>query len=310
MARLFDVYIAVDWSSSDKPSRPTPTKDAIWVGERMASDVADSTLIDECYFRTRSECHVHVHARLLHHAQHRRRVFIGFDFAYGYPSGFAAALGFDHDLPPWRLIWNELTRRIVDEADNRNNRFEVAAELNSRCGGPIPGPFWGCPKSRERPTLSTNRPAFPYKVEPALVLSSFRQVEKKLRRLRAQETWKLFYPGSVGGQALTGIPVVCRLRYAAELAAFSRVWPFETAFTPEPTPDDGPFVLHVEIFPNNVPGVLDPGIPDQAQVRGVVRWLSKLDADGQLGTLFARPDDLTQDELHTCTEEEGWIIGS
>jgi hypothetical protein len=96
------------------------------------------------------------------------------------------------------------------------------------------------------------------------------------------------------------------------LAAFSRVWPFETGFVSSPVPDEGPFVLHVEIFPGNVPDQLDAdlAIRDQAQVRAVTNCLSRLDSDGQLRRLFATPDGLAPEEIDACVEEEGWIIGS
>jgi hypothetical protein len=308
MARLFDVYMAVDWSSANSRSRARPTKDAIWVGERLISGVSGSASAGEAYFRTRAECWKQLRGRLLRHMSRGMRVFLGFDFAYGYPAGFAAALGLDAEFLPWRSIWEELSRLVSDGDDNSNNRFEAAARLNARCGEQQSGPFWGCPQTRRQPTLSTTSPGYPYVVRPGLELKRLRLTERVQRGV--QEVWKLYGAGSVGGQALVGIPVVRRLRYDPRFNAFSRVWPFETGFTQEPAPDKGPFILHAEIFPGNVPRVLDPGIPDQAQVRAVVCWLSRLDAAGQLSTLFATPDDLTQEELRVCTEEEGWIIGS
>lgn len=265
MARLFDVYIAADWSSRNKPSPAKPTEDAIWVGEKLAAGVFDPTVVEETYFRTRLNCISYLRNRLLHHTDQRRRVFIGFDFAYGYPVGFATALGLTGDVP-WRGVWDELARLIVDEEDNTNNRFEVAAELNARCGEPTPGPFWGCPSGRELPTLRMRSPGYPYEVWSGLALNRLRQVDRRQRG--AQETWKLFGAGSVGGQSLVGIPAVCRLRDDEALKGYSRVWPFETGFTLLPTPEEGPFVLHVEIFPGNVPDLLDTEIliRDQAQV--------------------------------------------
>lgn len=309
MASLFDVYIAVDWSSRSKPSPSLPTKDAIWVGEKIAPGITDTTVVGETYRRTRRACLVHVRDRLLHHTSNGRRVFLGFDFAYGYPAGYAAALRLTSESSPWRQIWEELAHVISDGRDNANNRFEVAAELNARCGGSTPGPLWGCPAGQERPTLRSTSPGYPYTVEPGLTLERLRRVEK--RQSGAQETWKLFYTGSVGGQILVGIPAVRELRNDAEFAAFSRVWPFETGFTSAPTPNEGPFILHVEIFPSSVPDSLDSDVRilDQAQVRTVVRWLSRLDATEQLGALFAEPDGLTREALDACVREEGWIIG-
>lgn len=311
MSRLFDVYIAVDWSARSKPSPKKPTSDAIWVGEGVASDVTDPTVVSETYWPTRLACRTHLRDRLLHHVRLERRVLIGFDFAYGYPTGYAAALGLTGGSPPWRRVWDELTRLVVDQPDNANNRFEVAAELNARCGGPTPGPLWGCPVGRELPTLKMKSPdqGYPYAVRPGLAIDRLRWVDKRERGV--QPIWKLIGSGSVGGQSLVGIPTVCRLRDDPELAAVSRVWPFETGFTPTPTPDQGPCVLHVEIWPGIVSDHLDPGIAirDQAQVRAVVHWLTSLDNDGQLSALFATPEDLSAEALTACIKEEGWILG-
>jgi molybdopterin molybdotransferase len=152
MRRLFDAYVAVDWSARSKPSRVEPAPDAISVGEKDAAGM-DSSEVGEVYFRTRHTCCEYLRERLRHYVAQQRRVFIGFDFPYGYPAGFAAALGLSSDLPAWRLIWDEIARLIEDDARNHNNRFEVGAELNARCGGNTPGPFWGCPRRRQSPAL-------------------------------------------------------------------------------------------------------------------------------------------------------------
>lgn len=310
MARLFDVYIAVDWSSTNSRSPARPTKDAIWVGERLASGADSTASAGEAYFRTRMECLGQLRGRLMRHASRRLRVFLGFDFAYGYPAGFACALGLDKKRAPWRSVWDEISRLISDSEDNRNNRFEVAALLNARCGEPQVGPFWGCPRQRQQPTLSMKSPGYPYAVRPDLALERLRLTDRAQRGV--QEVWKLYGAGSVGGQALVGIPVVRKLRDDARFEEFSRVWPFETGFTREPTPGNGPFILHAEIFPGNVPDPLDPevAVRDHAQVRAVVRWLARLDEAGELERFFTTPNSLTAQALGSCVEEEGWIFGS
>ena len=308
MAQLFDAYIAVDWSSKSSQSPRRPSPDAVWVGERLASDL-DGSIGDETYFRTRAKCRKHIHNRLLHHVDLGRRVFLGFDFAYGYPVGFSSALELDSALPPWRAVWNELTGLITDEDDNSNNRFEAASGLNARCRGPKPGPLWGRPANLDLPDLSTTSPGFTYETQNGTRLNRLRQVE--LRQRNAQETWKLFYAGSVGGQTLTGIPTVCGLRDDRALSRFSRVWPFETGFTANPAPCEGPFILHAEIFPSNLPGPLEEGIiHDRAQVRAVARWLAEMDEAGELGNYFATPIALSTEGIEACLQEEGWILGS
>lgn len=221
MSRLFDAYTAVDWSPRSNPSPAGPSKDAIWVGERLAQTEVDTSVVGETYFRTRLESKTYVRNRLLHHADHQRRVLIGFDFAYGYSEGYVDASGLDGDSLPWRRVCNELTDLITDNARNLNNRFEAAAELNARCGEPIPGPFWGCPSGCQRPALKMTSPGYPYTTRFGLTLDRLRQVDKRQRG--AQETWKLFGARSVGGQSLVGIPVVRGLRDDTRLAAFSCV---------------------------------------------------------------------------------------
>lgn len=311
MRRLFDVYLAIDWSARSQPSPAKPSKDAIWVGEKTAYNIVDSTVKGESYFRTRHACREYLRERLLHHVRYFRRVHIGFDFGYSFPHGYAEALGLSGNLPPWRLVWNELTRLIKDDTENGNNRFEVAAQLNARCGGLTPGPLWGCPIGREFPTLKSKSPlvGYPYPVRPELFIDRLRWVDKRVRGI--QPIWKLIGSGSVGGQSLLGIPTVCQLRDYPELSSISRIWPFETGFTPTPTPEGGPFILHVEIWPGIVPDSLDPNISirDQAQVRAYVNWLARLDSKGHLCELFDTPENLSEEALCDCVNEEGWIFG-
>jgi len=322
--RLFDAYIAVDWSAKADRTREEPIKDAIWVGEHFVDKGGRPHAVSEVYCRTRHCAERHVRSRLQFHLEAQRRVFLGFDFPYGYPAGFAAALNLADTKPPWRQVWEKFARLVRDDEKNANNRFIVASDLNARCGELKPGPFWGH-DGKDYPSLMRKKSKFgyPYIVEPNLRLDYFRHVEKRIRESKSARqifsVWQLFGAGSVGGQCIVGIPVVCRLRDDPVLASLSRVWPFETGFTTSPTPEKGPFVLHVEIWPG-IKSVkddtkeilrLDPSvwIPDQAQVRAVVSWLSRLDEEGQLGTLFDIPPSLPPEALKACLDEEGWIIG-
>jgi len=310
MGRLFDVYIAVDWSARSAPSPIKPAQDALWVSEKLVPDLADmEEAPGETYCRTRQACIAHIYARLLHHVAVGRRVLVGFDFPYGYPAGYATALGLDGHAPPWRRIWDELRRLIMDDAANRNNRFVVAAALNARCGGPESGPLWGCPIGVHLATLAPVSPRYPYLVRAGLALERMRWTDRQVRGV--QSVWKLYGTGSVGGQALVGIPAVCRLRDDPVLATVSRVWPFETGFRPDPTADRGPAVVYAEVWPGIVPEPLDPAVAvrDQAQVRAVVRWLARLDAAGELGRLFAGPAGLSARAWADGVAEEGWILG-
>jgi hypothetical protein len=233
------------------------------------------------------------------------RVLVGLDFPYGYPAGFAAALGLHGE--PWKAIWGYLASRIQDDAKNQSNRFEVASAINARLGHNAP--FWGRlsqagPTSLALPHLPTKKPVTYRGVSGPGGLSEWRQVEDCLRGLHTapQPVWKLFYPGSVGSQSLVGIPVLERLRNHDELRPISRVWPFEIA-----TPDlaDGvPAVIHAEIWPSIVPFGHEAGsCRDEQQVRAVVKCWRALDRQGRLAEWFAIPEDTR------VRREEGWVLG-
>jgi precorrin-8X/cobalt-precorrin-8 methylmutase len=308
--RLFDAYLAVDWSANSKPTPIRKSRDAVWVGERIIDSNLGISISSEDYFRTRWDCLNHLSSRLREHTAVDRKVFLGFDFAYGYPAGFAEVLGLHGDEPPWRLIWNELDHRIEDNEDNSNNRFVVAGELNMRCQGAAFGPYWGCPKDRQYLRLSSKSPGFPFRLESGLVLEAKRETEHRLPK--TQSSWKLWTSGNVGSQTLLGIPAVEGLRDDPEFKHFSHVWPFETGFDLGPVPPGTPFILHAEIWPGVVNDRLDPtlAIRDQAQVRAMVEWLATLDAENELLPLFGRPAALSDDQLQTIVEQEGWILGS
>lgn len=303
---LFDAYLVVDWSAKSSPTPKEASPDAVWFGERLAEDKSSQGF----YAQTRWDCEDFLRTRLLEHRDAGRRVFLGFDFPYGYPAGFAEAIGLQSSTQSWRLVWNELKRLIEDDEDNANNRFMVAGALNARCDGVEMGPFWGCPAGRQVPGLAPKSPPYPYHAGAGRVLERKRETERLLSG--TQPAWKLFGIGSVGGQALLGIPVVARLRDDPELQSMSHVWPFETGFAVKPVPPGTPFVLHAEIWPGVVTTMLDPDIPikDQRQVRAMVDWLARLDAANELWLLFGRPAGLSDDGLRRVVEEEGWIFGA
>ena len=126
-----------------------------------------------------------------------------FDFTFGFPEGTAQMLT-DHD--GWEAVWGLLAEEIRDGDDNGNNRFEVAARLNGRFRGE--GPFWGLPRGVQIDGLLPRMPQHGWgrNLPP-------RRRRAEVRFPRAQDVWKLYYPGSVGSQTLTGD------RQAGEVAA-------------------------------------------------------------------------------------------
>ena len=308
-ARLFDAYVFVDWSANNVPGPARPRPDAIWVGEYAP----DSEPGCETYFQTRDAAAQHVASALEALVAARRRVLVGFDFPYGYPAGLARSLGLAGPASAWAQTWAELSRRVTDDVNNGSNRFEVASDLNARIGPEEPGPFWGCPANRSTGVLHTTSPGFPYRVGEGIVLSRLRLADARMPGV--QEVWKLLGTGSVGSQALVGIPRVHWLRYHRDLQHVSRIWPFETGFTSIPASANGPFVLHAEIWPGIVSPLLDQeigdtgAIRDQAQVRLMCRWAAALDSQGKLGEQFDVPEGLTPAEIQQVVDEEGWILG-
>jgi len=310
---LFDAYVFIDWSAANRPSLREPTENAVWVG---ALTLGLHEHPETTYHRTRGDGVSRVLSVLMGHVEEDRRVLVGFDFPYGYPSGFARALGLPLGPRSWWEVWAQLARRAQDTPNNVNNRFAVAAELNSIIvGGGQPGPFWGCPPRRVIENLQRCSPGFPFRAAGGVQLPRLRVVEIPLPK--AQETWKLLGIGSVGGQALVGIPYVHMLRSHCKLTGCSQVWPFETGFTQSPSPDKGPFILHAEIWPGVIAKrteglrTTDPLlIPDQAQVRATCEWAAELDARNELGQLFSTPNGLNRQQIQICIEEEGWILGA
>lgn len=308
---LFDAYIFVDWSAANRPHPLAPAGDAPWVGEATQVD----TELDVTYHRTRQAAVGHILERLLHHAGLGRRVLVGFDFPYGYPKGLASALALPDRCAPWWNIWAELSCRLKDKDDNSNNRFKVASDLNQRITRGGSGPFWGCPEAKATQHLSTHGPGFPFHTARGVQLKRLRLCEVRLGRV--QEAWGLFGKGRVGSQAMTGIPRVHYLRRHPQIALFSKVWPFETGFIATPSPPEGPFILHAEIWPGIVEQQVQEmaggeplHIRDRAQVRAMCQWAELLDEKNTLGVLFDRPVGLDDAQAQSCVDEEGWILGA
>src|SRR5258708_24763119 len=149
----------------------------------------------------------------------QERVLAGFDFPLGYPAGLAKRLGLSG--APWRAIWGEIARLLVDAPDNRNNRFSVAAALNRRLTGEA-YPFWSCPAAAAGSFL----PPKHHRRHSADAFPEHRLVDRRMRG--PQPGWKLAGTGSAGGPALTRIPLLRARRDDPGLRRHIRVCPSET----------------------------------------------------------------------------------
>jgi hypothetical protein len=190
---------------------------------------------------------------------------------------------------------------VKDKPDNTNNRFGVGSEINRRMtGGPFP--FWGCPP---KDTLTTLQPKRTRDHGPD-DLPEFRHADAAAK---AASIWKLYYNGSVGGQALLGIPFVRRLQ--ANRGEGFRIWPFETGFQPlSEAALAGVEVVATEVYPSLYKAQPGPGeVKDLAQVRATAEHFARLDEAGKLGAVFGPGKGLSPEVAADAELEEGWILG-
>lgn len=288
---VFDAYVMVDWSAETRPKRGA---DSIWWTclERGPYGLEQRATANP---PTRAEAEAELADLLSDLAARGLTVLVGLDFNFGFPQGFAGRLG----AKDWRGVWRRIAAEIKDGDDNSNNRFAVAAELNRAVSGGA-APFWG------RPTAVESRHLAATKADTAGL------PERRLAEMRASNTkpvWQMAYAGSVGGQTLTGIPRLERLRRHPWLAEITRVWPFETGLKPLTKSSDWRIVL-AEIYPGLLRLAPAAGkVKDKAQVEGLARHFAGLDDDGRLDPLFAGDTKLSPAERAVVETEEGWILG-
>lgn len=297
MSRLFSAYVIVDWSAAAKPSTGP---DSIWIGV-VKRDVRFRLAFESHNPATRAEAEKKL-AEILDDLKKRgERALVGFDFPLGFPRGLAAALKLPGEAP-WRAVWDQLAKMVTDKPTNVNNRFGVGSEINRRLtGGPFP--FWGCPPKDALTTLQPKRT----KAHGPDDLPEFRHAD--LAAKGASSIWKLYYNGSVGGQAILGIPAVRRMKLARGDAL--RVWPFETGFKALTEADlEGVEVVVTEVYPSIFKAQPAAGeVKDHAQVRVTAEHFAKLDEAGKLGAVFGPGKSAAADVVVDAETEEGWILG-
>jgi hypothetical protein len=290
--------VIVDWSAAAKP---TTGADSIWIGV-LKRDVRFRMAFESYNPPTRGEAEKRLGLILDDLKKRGERALVGFDFPLGFPRGFASALKLTGE-PAWRAVWDQLDKMVKDKADNTNNRFGVGSEINRRLtGGPFP--FWGCPPKDALTTLQPKRS----RVHGPDDLPEFRHAD--LAAKGAASIWKLYYNGSVGGQALLGIPAVRRLKLARGEAV--RIWPFETGFRPLSEADlAGVEAVVAEVYPSMLKAVVAPGeVKDLVQVRTTAEHFARLDEANKLGAVFGPPKTAGADMVLEAEREEGWILGA
>ena len=304
----------VDWSGAN--SRRMGKQDCIWIAHGPATAAAPTTVSPPS--RTEAEQIIRPLLQPIVDSM-MDRVLLCADFGYGYPAGFASLLqqSVPGGLPPWRIVWQYLTKQVQDDAGtkkgrkptNCSNRFEVANAINAAVSTPpFHGPFWGLFKSGAYACVPQKRPAQPFACAAAQI-ASLRITDK---RAKSDTPFRLFGTGSVGSQVLTGIPRLESIRFDPHFARCSAVWPFETGWAPATGSwlDPAVRVLHAEIYPS-VRKPLTDTIKDRGQVRAMWHWARDLDAKDLLIREFAIPPGVTSgspDDTLIRTEE-GWILG-
>ena len=309
MHTLFDAYLMVDWSASKERNMGS---DSIWFAllERTCGARLSLQAVLENP-ATRYCARVRLGEVLGDLKKRGKRVLAGFDFPFGYPHGTALALGLPSGRSAWREMWREIDCLVSDGPDNSNNRFSVADQLNQRVPGD--GPFWGkpsWPKYHQFGHLGTGAPP-----DPTHGLAKRRLCEQLVPR--AQSVWQLNGVGSVGGQTLTGLPVLRALHADARLEGHGRVWPFEMGLKSieSVSPDEGSIVF-AEIYPSLLEQEFTPliiqysgGVKDASQVLAIALHFATLDDEGALGEAFKGDSKLAPPKREYVEREEGWILG-
>ena len=199
MSRLFDAYIAVDWSAAAKP---VTGANSIWIGI-LARDARLRFQYRGVNMETRLKARAFLQDMVEKLTGRGDKVLLGFDFSFGFPAGTAEALGVDAARQPaWAAMHSQLAGKVREREDNSNARFALAAGFNYRISkGPFP--FWGAPARDQVSTLPGKRPDF----GPKAPLPEFREVERHMRASRTgapKSVWQLAYTGSVGSQTQIG----------------------------------------------------------------------------------------------------------
>lgn len=292
--RCFDRYVMIDWSANSVPKRG---KDSIWVA--ITDRHGRVEMLSNP--RTRRET-ASLLVEILNDSLDR--TFVGCDFSFGYPAGFAPAI-IGSPAATWRDLWLWVSDRIQDDDKNRNNRFSVAAEMNDRCEQLVDArPLWGHPGSHACEGVSRYRP------ESYAPFDEFRLTEQRVRSdgHRPFSSWQLAYPGSVGSQMLMGMAWIESLRASGELGERVKIWPFETGIGQGSLDAKSGEIVFAEVWPSMFNIDRDRHeILDAAQVITVVEQLAQADVDHSLRT-WANPD-LSDEERLLVLREEGWTLG-
>lgn len=263
----FDTFVMVDWSGGNDRG-VTPKKDAIWICLARSGQAEQPV-----YLRNRTVAEIWLAECISGELDAGRSICIGFDFPFGYPTGFGRALTSSDDP---LVLWDWFADRVEDTPKS-NNRFDLAGRINLTFGGT--GPFWANGLARDIAGLPRTKAGYtnPFpdrRMVETLAKGSF-------------TCWQMAGAGAVGSQVFMGLPVLARLR--RRFANQVSVWPFEPLDTP---------VAFVEIWPSLTVGSAPADIiKDAYQVQQVAVALSQM------------PVSELDAQLEIDALIEGWILG-
>lgn len=304
MSRLFSAYVMIDWSAA---AAPRTGKDSIWIGVTKR-DIRFRPTFEAHNPATREEAMKLLREVLADLRRRGERALIGFDFPLGYPEGTGALLKTKGE--DWAGLWTFLAANLVDKPTNLNTRFAVAAKMN-RLMTDQAWPFWGAPANDAQRWLSTTKPDYDRTGLPAdLRRAELATKGKGKGKAGAKTVWQVFGNGTVGSQAIVGIPRVKAL--TDELGDKVKVWPFQTGWKALKEADlEGLEAVIAEVYPALVEVKPEPGeVPDRAQVRALCEHFLRLDEAGKLGAEFGPKGEVSEADVAAVEREEGWILGA
>ena len=314
----FDRVVMIDWSARQSPAQGA---DTVWLAEGSLNPLACRNPPARRNFPTRAACREYLAGRLAAALAAGERTLVGWDFSFGYPPGFPAALG----LAGWPELFAYFGEHVADDDRGRHNRDAVATAINrtlaerSRAPDPPSGPFWGAGSKTANAHLARRKGGFPFPaVSPAgepIPLAEFRPAERFVAARpgagRPKSVWQLLGTGAVGGQTIVGLKTLHTLASDPALADQVAIWPQQTGWRISP---DHP-IHFAEIYPSvlatriaSLEARPDITCRDEAQVVACVDHARSLADAGTLGQSFARPDGLSDANAAVSADECGWIL--
>lgn len=287
---LFDRYLIVDWSASAKPKRG---KDSIWLGYAGHDGLIDMGL--EANPSTRTQA-MSIIKNICVSIDAKSKLFIGFDFGFGYPVGAAKKMT---GKACWRCVWQFLSNKFYDTQEAASSRFQIANDINKDCFDGV-SQFWRCTNSLKG---KLDYLSFDKVGRGDLPIADRRHCENVIPR--AKSNWELLNPGSVGSQTMLGLSALGKFTNEPTLKERISVWPFETDFTDKEFKQ----ITLAEIYPSAFTLAYEDAPLDHAQVKTLAHGFAALDREDKFKTLLQKPDSLEGKALNEVLTEEGWIVG-